>query len=185
MSRRRRASDDWAETRASLMADPAFAESFHARYPYAAVGNALLELRADHALTQQELADAVGTTQSVIARVESGRHPVGTKFLTGIAESLGLAWRPVFDPLPMASTTANAEPAAAPNVVSLFGSRPSPPAVGWRPAGIKVRPVAEAQVAEALSDIQERIDHVRGMFDGAPHHNERMTSPRDTRADVG
>lgn len=185
MTRRRRASDDWAETRAGLMADPIFAEAFHARYPYAAIGNALLELRADRGLTQQELADAVGTTQSVIARVESGRHPVGTKFLTGIAESLGLAWRPVFDPLPVASPTSSTERAAPPNVVSLFGSRPSPPAVGWRPAGIKVRAVPEAQVAEALSDIQERIDHVRGMFDGAPHHNERMTPAPDARADVG
>lgn len=182
MTRQKRSVSDWADDRERLMTDPAFASAFRARYPYAEVANAILALRTSQGLTQQELAEAAETTQSVIARLESGRHPIGTKFLTQVAEAVGMVWRPVFEPAQ--GEGSGAAPEATDNVVSLFGTRPSPPAVEWRPEAVQVRAAADAEVAEALDAIQSRIEHVRDMFERTPRHRGR--SARQTHhADVG
>lgn len=88
----------WKEIRAKWQADPEFRSAFDQEYPYAGVANAVAELRASHGLTQQEFADLAGTSQSVVARLESGRHPVNTSLLNRIAGALGMSWRPVFGP---------------------------------------------------------------------------------------
>jgi len=83
-----------------------FAEELRRVVPYAPVGDAVFALRAKRGLTQRELAALAGTTQSVIARLESGEHEIRVGILNRIAEALGLTWRPVFD-----------DPAAAANVI--------------------------------------------------------------------
>jgi transcriptional regulator with XRE-family HTH domain len=66
--------------------------AFARQFPYANVALAVVGLRQRHALTQQALADAVGTTQSVIARLESGQHPIEIRLLHRIAEAMGEPW---------------------------------------------------------------------------------------------
>ncbi|MBK5223314.1 MAG: helix-turn-helix transcriptional regulator [Acidimicrobiia bacterium] len=44
--------------------------------------------RAHLGLTQQELAERMGTTKSVVSRIESGQHRCGTDTLRRIAEAL-------------------------------------------------------------------------------------------------
>ncbi len=184
MTRRQRSMDDWAEARERLMADPAFAAAFNARYPYANVADAILDLRAAQGLTQKELAEAAGTTQSVIARLESGRHPVGTKFLSALADGLGMDWRPVFEAGRVAVEDVEEIESddERDNVVSLFGTRPSPPSVSWSSDAVTIREAPEAEVAEALDAIQSRIEQVRELFEAAPHHGSHMSR---RRADVG
>jgi transcriptional regulator with XRE-family HTH domain len=57
---------------------------------------AIVQLRGRLGLTQTELAARAGTTQSVIARLESGRQPVEIKLLNRIADACETAWGPVF-----------------------------------------------------------------------------------------
>jgi transcriptional regulator with XRE-family HTH domain len=57
--------------------------------PYRTTALAVVTLRAELHLTQQQLAAMVGTTQSVIARLESGRHPAELTLLNRIAEAAG------------------------------------------------------------------------------------------------
>ena len=50
----------------------------------------LIKYRMDANLTQQELADLVGTSHSQISRIESGRHRTNLDTLQRIAKALGL-----------------------------------------------------------------------------------------------
>lgn len=49
----------------------------------------VLRARQEMGLTQADLAEAVGTTRSVISRLESGRHSPTLDTLTQVAEALG------------------------------------------------------------------------------------------------
>jgi ribosome-binding protein aMBF1 (putative translation factor) len=50
----------------------------------------LIKFRMDKGLSQQELADLVGTSNSQISRIESGRHRSNLDTLTRIAHALDL-----------------------------------------------------------------------------------------------
>jgi ribosome-binding protein aMBF1 (putative translation factor) len=50
----------------------------------------LIKFRMDKGLSQQELADLVGTSNSQISRIESGRHRTNLETLTRIAHALDL-----------------------------------------------------------------------------------------------
>lgn len=54
------------------------------------------DLLASWRLADEQLASRAGTTQPVIARLESGKHPVSVRMLYRIAEAVGTTWRPVF-----------------------------------------------------------------------------------------
>ncbi len=72
----RKLKDEW-------MKDPAF------RAEYDALARALIEARAKTGMTQAEVADRMGTTQSVVARIESGRNPPNLKTLEKYARAIG------------------------------------------------------------------------------------------------
>lgn len=86
-----------------------FAEELKTVVPYAAIAEAVIGLRVKNGLTQEEFAERVGTTQSVISRLESGTHEVRVGILNRIADAFGLAWRPVFEDV----AAANAIPRTA------------------------------------------------------------------------
>ncbi len=93
-----------------------FAEELKTVVPYAAIAEAVIGLRVKNGLTQEEFAERVGTTQSVISRLESGTHEVRVGILNRIADAFGLAWRPVFEDVAAANAiprTAFAGPPAA------------------------------------------------------------------------
>ena len=50
----------------------------------------LIKFRMDKGLSQQELADLVGTSNSQISRIESGRHRTNLETLARIAHALDL-----------------------------------------------------------------------------------------------
>jgi tetratricopeptide (TPR) repeat protein/DNA-binding XRE family transcriptional regulator len=82
------ASKAWEKLRAAE-ASPEFLEIRAKEFPYREVALAVIDLRGRLGLTQGQLAEQVGTTQSVISRLESGKQPVEIKLLARIGESVG------------------------------------------------------------------------------------------------
>jgi predicted transcriptional regulator len=71
------------------MADPAIRNAYDALAPEFEIARALIEARTDAGLTQEEVAKRMGTTQSVVARLESGRILPSIKTLFRYAEATG------------------------------------------------------------------------------------------------
>lgn len=75
------------------MKDPAFRKAWEETDLSYQVARALIRIRLDLNLTQEELAKRAGVPQSVIARLESGRHLPSLRSLDKIAKKLGLQVR--------------------------------------------------------------------------------------------
>jgi len=71
------------------MKDPEFRAEFDALAPEFSLSRSLTEARANAGLTQAEVADRMGTTQSVVARIESGRNPPNLRTLDRYAQAVG------------------------------------------------------------------------------------------------
>ena len=56
--------------------------------PFEQIARVVIMRRAQLGLTQQELADRMDTTKSVISRIESGQHRSGTDTLRRLAQAL-------------------------------------------------------------------------------------------------
>ena len=82
----------WRDVAAELENRPGYRAAFERQLPYANVALAVVALRERHGLTQRALAELVGTPQPVVARLESGRHPVEIKMLARIADAVGETW---------------------------------------------------------------------------------------------
>jgi transcriptional regulator with XRE-family HTH domain len=63
-----------------------------------AIAAALIEARANAGLTQEEVAGRMNTTQTVIARLESGRAKPSTRTLQRFATATGTRLRVTFEP---------------------------------------------------------------------------------------
>ena len=77
---------------------PGLPGSLRALEPEFALSRTLLEARRRAELTQAELAERLETTQSVVARLESGRSHPSTRTLEKIARATGTRLRISFDP---------------------------------------------------------------------------------------
>jgi ribosome-binding protein aMBF1 (putative translation factor) len=75
IGQRRAASDRYRETQDRLR-------------PFEEIARVVIMRRAQLGLTQQELAERMSTTKSVISRIESGQHRTGTDTLRRLAEAL-------------------------------------------------------------------------------------------------
>jgi DNA-binding XRE family transcriptional regulator len=84
---------------AKLLEDPEFREAYDELEPAYQVAR----LRIMRGLTQKQLADLVGTTQSSIARLESGRELPRLSFLQRVVEALGGKLTIRIEPLPQSS----------------------------------------------------------------------------------
>ena len=71
------------------MADPAYQEAHDASAAEFALARELIAARVRAGLTQEQLAQRMGTTQSAIARLESGRRMPGVRTLERLAEATG------------------------------------------------------------------------------------------------
>ena len=78
-----------ASLKKKWMKDPAFRDAYETLAPEFAVAHALIKARTDAGLTQAEVARRMGTTQSVVARLESGRTLPSIKTLFRYAEATG------------------------------------------------------------------------------------------------
>lgn len=74
---------------AKILADPAVRAEFEALEPEYAIARVLIEARARAGLSQAEVAERMDTTQSVIARLESGRAAPNIRTVERYARAVG------------------------------------------------------------------------------------------------
>ena len=65
-----------------------FREAYERLAPCEQIARIAIMRRAQLGLSQQQVAERMGTTTSVISRIESGRHRTGTETLRRLAEAL-------------------------------------------------------------------------------------------------
>ena len=78
--------------------DPAHKAAYDALEDEFALAGALIEARSKADMTQEQVAAAMGTTQTVIARLESGRTMPSTRTLERFAKATGMRLRISFEP---------------------------------------------------------------------------------------
>ncbi|CAN5307969.1 hypothetical protein BH10PSE7_BH10PSE7_20730 [soil metagenome] len=77
--------------------DPAFVKAYDALEEEFSLADALIKARAAAEMTQEDVAIAMGTTQAVVARLESGRTMPSTRTLMRFAEATGTKLRIKFE----------------------------------------------------------------------------------------
>lgn len=88
----------WEDVRKGLFdSEEAYLRAMREEFPYRPVADAIVGLRARLHLTQTQLAEKIGASQSVIARAESGKHPVEVSLLRRIADACGVDWHVYFE----------------------------------------------------------------------------------------
>ena len=78
--------------------DPDFVAAYDALKDEFAVASALIQARADAEMTQEQVAQAMGTTQAVVARLESGKTMPSTRTLERFAKATHTRLRISFEP---------------------------------------------------------------------------------------
>jgi ribosome-binding protein aMBF1 (putative translation factor) len=84
------------EYRKKLLADPEVKTAYDALEDEYALARAIIQARITSGLTQEELAKRMDTTQSVIARLESGKALPSTRTLLRVAKATGTHFRAQF-----------------------------------------------------------------------------------------
>jgi ribosome-binding protein aMBF1 (putative translation factor) len=74
-----------ASSRRRAQRSPVYREELRRLAPYEGVARLVIARRQALGLTQQELAERVGTSHSVISRIESGQHPASVTTLRRLA----------------------------------------------------------------------------------------------------
>ena len=87
------------ESFAAWREDPEYVRTNDALEDEIALAAAIIAARARAGLTQEQLAQRMGTTQAVIARLESGRVKPSTRTLERLAAATGLRLRISFEPV--------------------------------------------------------------------------------------
>jgi ribosome-binding protein aMBF1 (putative translation factor) len=67
--------------------DPKYVAAYNALEKEFAIASAMIKARADADMTQEQVAKAMGTTQAVIARLESGKVLPSTRTLERFAKA--------------------------------------------------------------------------------------------------
>jgi ribosome-binding protein aMBF1 (putative translation factor) len=88
------------ESFAKWRKDPAYVRAYNELEDEFALAEAMIRVRAEAGLTQEQLAARMHTTQAVIARLESGRVKPSTRTLERLAEATGTRLRIRFEPAP-------------------------------------------------------------------------------------
>jgi transcriptional regulator with XRE-family HTH domain len=74
---------------AKWMQKPAYREAYEALAEEFSLAEAMIEARAKAGLTQEQVAQRMNTTQTVVARLECGRFKPSTRTLERLAEATG------------------------------------------------------------------------------------------------
>ena len=80
------------------MKDPEYRKAHKALAPEFDIARAVMQARVQAGLTQEQLAQRMDTTQSVIARLESGRPRPSTQTLERLAAATGTRLKISFEP---------------------------------------------------------------------------------------
>lgn len=83
---------------AKWMKDAEYRKEYEALEEEFALAHAMIEARAKAGLTQEELAERMETSQSAVARLESGRTRPSTRTLERFAKATGTRLRFSFEP---------------------------------------------------------------------------------------
>ena len=78
--------------------DPEFVAAYDALEDEFAVASALIKARGDAEMTQEQVAQAMGTTQAVVARLEGGKTMPSTRTLKRFADATHTRLRISFEP---------------------------------------------------------------------------------------
>jgi ribosome-binding protein aMBF1 (putative translation factor) len=78
--------------------DPEYVAAYDALDAEFALASALIKARSDADMTQEQVAAAMGTTQAVVARLESGRTLPSTRTLERFAKATHTRLRISFEP---------------------------------------------------------------------------------------
>lgn len=89
---------DMRDLHAKWMQDPEYRREYEALDEEFALMKALIDARAQAGLTQEQLAERMETSQSVIARLESGRTMPSGRTLARYAKATGTRLRVSFEP---------------------------------------------------------------------------------------
>ena len=84
---------------AEWMKDKEYRKEYEALEEEFALAHAMIEARAKAGLTQEELAQRMDTSQSAIARLESGRMKPSARTLERFAKATGTHLRITFEPM--------------------------------------------------------------------------------------
>jgi len=84
---------------AEWMKDEEYRKEYEALEEEFALAHAMIEARAKAGLTQEELAQRMDTSQSAIARLESGRMKPSARTLERFAKATGTHLRITFEPV--------------------------------------------------------------------------------------
>lgn len=81
-----------------MKGDPEYRQAYDALEGEFALASAMIKARADADMTQEQVATAMGTTQTAVARLESGRGMPSTRTLERYAKATGMRLRISFEP---------------------------------------------------------------------------------------
>jgi ribosome-binding protein aMBF1 (putative translation factor) len=81
-----------------LASDPAYRDAYEALEDEFALVNALIQARTRASLSQAEVASRMGTTESAVSRLESGRVKPSTRTLERYAKATGHRLRISLEP---------------------------------------------------------------------------------------
>ena len=87
------------EVIAKARRNPAYQAAYDALEEEFALVSSVIEARTRAKLTQEQLAKKMGTTQAVVARLESGRSMPSTRTLERFAKATGTKLRITFEPV--------------------------------------------------------------------------------------
>lgn len=87
-----------AELAKEWLKNPEFKAAYDALEEEFALAQALIKARADADMTQEQVAKKMGTTQAVVARLESGRSMPSTRTLQRYAKATNTRLRISFEP---------------------------------------------------------------------------------------
>ena len=88
----------WQEVKRDLLKDPEVRREYERLKPEYEIIKAMIEARKKKTTTQAKLAKKLGTTQSAIARVESGNGNPTLKFMHRLADALDMKLEIRFTP---------------------------------------------------------------------------------------
>lgn len=92
-----------AETFKQWSKDPEYAAAYAALDEEFELASSLIKARAEADMTQEQVAQAMGTTQAVVARLESGKVLPSTRTLERFAKATRSRLRITFEPQRKAS----------------------------------------------------------------------------------
>lgn len=84
------------------MQDPEYRDAYEQMKPEFDLARAMIEARTQAGLTQDQLAERMQTTQSVIARLEGGHVRPSTRTLERYAQATGTRLKISFEPVSVA-----------------------------------------------------------------------------------